>query len=388
MNLTIQPRILRGTVPAIPSKSMAHRYLICAALASNETELLCPESGADIEATADCLNALGASVMRTKTGYRICPIRQIPPAAALNCRESGSTLRFLLPVVGALGVDAVFHMEGRLPERPLSPLWAEMERMGCQLSRPDSNTLRCQGRLRAGTYSIDGSVSSQFITGLLLALPLMPGESQLVITGKPESKPYIDMTKAVLELFHGPDDHSPGTIPVEGDWSNGAFWLAAAALGNSVTVTGLNPNSVQGDRAVTSLLSALEEFSSIDASDTPDLVPILAVAAASKKGAEFSGISRLRLKESDRVQSIVNMITALGGAAEAAENTLTVRGTGLVGGTVDACGDHRIAMSAAIAATVCTSPVTILGADAVIKSYPSFWDVYKHLGGIYEQHIR
>ena len=388
MNLTIQPRQLQGAISAIPSKSQAHRYLICAALSDNETEFICPESSHDIEATVACLNALGASICRTETGYHIAPIYQFPQTASLNCRESGSTLRFLLPVVGALGIDTEFHLEGRLSERPLSPLWEEMERMGCRLSRPTANSVRCRGKLKAGDYNIDGSVYSQFITGLLFALSLIPGESDLKITGKPESKPYIALTQNALELFHAPAYHSPEIIRVEGDWSNGAFWLAAAALGNSVTVSGLDSASVQGDRAVTSLLPELDKSASINASDIPDLIPILAVAAGCKKGAVFTNIRRLRLKESDRVQSIVNMITALGGAAEADENTLTVRGTGFTGGTVDACSDHRIAMAAAIAATVCTLPVTILGADAVKKSYPSFWDVYKSCGGIYEQHIR
>ena len=388
MDITIHPRLLRGTVQAVPSKSQAHRYLICAALADNETELICPEKSRDIEATADCLNALGASIVPTETGYLITPIRQVPQTPLLRCRESGSTLRCLLPVVGALGVDAVFKLEGRLPDRPLSPLWEEMERMGCCLSRPTPDTIRCSGKLKAGKYTIDGSVSSQFISGLLFALSLIPGETMLETTGNAESKPYIEMTKAAMDLFHAPAYHSPGRIQVEGDWSNAAFWLAAAALGNDVAVTGLNPVSVQGDLAVIHLLTELEHAVTIDAADIPDLVPILAVAAGCKCGATFTNIRRLRLKESDRVSAIVKMVTALGGKAEATENTLTVRGTGFTGGTVDSCGDHRIAMAAAIAATVCTLPVTVLGADSVTKSYAAFWDIYKTLGGIYEQHIR
>lgn len=388
MDITIHPRLLRGTVEAVPSKSQAHRYLICAALADNETELICPEKSRDIEATADCLKALGASIVPSETGYFITPIRQVPQTALLSCRESGSTLRFLLPVAGALGIDAVFKLEGRLPDRPLSPLWEEMERMGCCLSRPTPDTIRCRGKLKAGKYTIDGSVSSQFISGLLFALSLIPGETLLETTGNAESKPYIEMTKTAMELFHAPAYHSPGRIQVEGDWSNAAFWLAAAALGNDVTVTGLNPNSVQGDLAVIHLLSELEQSVTIDAADIPDLVPILAVATGCKRGATFTNIRRLRLKESDRVSAIVKMVTALGGKAEATENTLTVRGTGFTGGTVDSWGDHRIAMAAAIAATVCTLPVTVLGADSVAKSYAAFWDIYKTLGGIYEQHIR
>ena len=196
------------------------------------------------------------------------------------------------------------------------------------------------------------------------------------------------MTQAAMALFHAPDYHSPGCIKVEGDWSNAAFWLAAASLDNDLTVTGLNPDSIQGDRAVIDLLTPLKENTTIDATDIPDLIPILAVVAGSKMGATFTNTRRLRLKESDRFTAVVNMIISLGGKAKATENTLTVYGSGLTGGTVDACGDHRIAMSAAIAATVCTNPVTILGADAVNKSYPRFWEEYERLGGKYEQYLR
>ena len=170
MDITIQPGALRGTIPAIPSKSHAHRLLICAAFADSESELICPETNQDIEATAQCLNSLGAEISRTKEGYNVIPIRMLPVSAELNCGESGSTLRFMLPIVGALGIDTVFNMEGRLPKRPLSPLWEEMERMGCQLSRPSPNQLRCQGKLRSGSYQIDGSISSQYVPGLLFAL--------------------------------------------------------------------------------------------------------------------------------------------------------------------------------------------------------------------------
>ena len=387
MDITIQPNKLSGSVAAIPSKSQAHRLLICAALANNETTLICPETNRDIEATVACLNALGAKIERTGDGYSIDPISKIPDRAVLNCCESGSTLRFMLPIVGALGVDAVFQMEGRLPQRPISPLWEEMERMGCHLSRPSGNTIHCCGKLIPGDYSISGSVSSQFITGLLFALSLIDGKSTLVITGKVESKPYIDMTKAAMALFAAPDYHTPGYIKVEGDWSNGAFWLAAKVLGNSVEITNLNPDSPQGDRAAATLLNALESHMTIDASDIPDLVPILSVTAAAKKGAVFTNIQRLRIKESDRVASVIAMIEALGGKAEATEDTLTVHGTGLSGGIVDACNDHRIAMAAAIAATVCMESVTILGAEAVNKSYPKFWEEYHRLGGNYEQLI-
>lgn len=396
MDITIQPRRLRGDISIIPSKSQAHRLLICAAFADHPTQLHCPETNRDIEATVDCLKALGAEILRTDTGYTVFPVNSLPETAVLNCCESGSTLRFLLPVAAALGVEAVFQMEGRLPQRPLSPLWEEMERMGCTLSRPTADTILCQGKLKPGSYGIDGSVSSQYITGLLLALSLMDSPSTLAITGKIESKPYIELTKNAIRLF-GADPESPGAMPfrspaaitVEGDWSNGAFFLAAALLESELTIYGLDPASPQGDRAVVDCLDLLRQgMATISAANIPDLVPILSVAAAAWHGAVFTEIRRLRLKESDRVASTIAMIENLGGRAEATEDTLTVYGTGLLGGTVDAVNDHRIAMATAIAATVCKKEVTILGAECVKKSYPRFWEEYARLGGNYEQHIR
>lgn len=388
MDLTINPRKLSGTITAIPSKSQAHRLLICAAFSDSPTELICPATNRDIEATCDCLNALGATITRTNEGYWVEPMGTPPETATLNCCESGSTLRFMLPIVGALGVDATFQMAGRLPQRPLSPLWEEMERMGCTLTRPTANTIRCQGQLKPGNYTISGSVSSQFITGLLFALSLIDGETHLEATGKIESQPYISMTEKAMALFDAPRYHSPGKVLVEGDWSNGAFFLAAKALGNPLDVTNLNPDSPQGDRAVFDLLPRMEENITIDASDIPDLVPILSIVAGAKNGAVFTNIQRLRIKESDRVASTIAMIEALGGKAESTEVTLTVYGTGYRGGTVDSVNDHRIAMSAAIASTVCTEPVTILGAEAVKKSYPHFWEEFSRLGGKYEQYLR
>ena len=398
MDICITPKKLYGNINAIPSKSQAHRMLICAAFSDQPTTLICPETNRDIEATANCLTALGAGITWLSNGYRVKPIEEVPFRASLPCQDSGSTLRFLLPIAGALGVDTVFQMTGRLPQRPLTPLWEEMERMGCTLTRPTSDTIRCTGRLRSGEYAINGTVSSQFITGLLFALSLLPGQSRLQVLGKLESAPYVSMTLAAMERFGiscndycFPGNgrfHSPGTVTVEGDWSNAAFFLAAQALGSPIQVGNLNPDSPQGDRACARLLPELKDNLTISAADIPDLVPILAVTAAANQGAVFTDIGRLRLKESDRVASVMDMLRALGGQAEADETTLTVYGTGLHGGTVDSRNDHRIAMSAAIAATVCDSPVTILGAQCVEKSYPKFFTDYTSLGGQYEQYLR
>ena len=394
MNIAITPALLTGSIDAIPSKSSAHRALICAAFAKGSTKLNIQAVNADIEATAECLNALGAKIQPRDWGYEISPVTDVPAKAVLRIRESGSTLRFLLPVCGVLGVETTFLLEGRLPQRPLSPLWEEMERMGCRLSL-EGNQLHLKGKLQEGTYRIAGNVSSQFISGLLFAGAIRGG-IRVEVLGKLESKPYVAMTLDALKLFgvevrdFAPKGclTSPGELTVEGDWSNAAFFLTARALGSQVEVGNLNFQSSQGDKAVVDCLEKLQSKACISAADIPDLIPILSVMAACNQGAVFTDIARLRLKESDRVQAIAHMIAALGGKTESDENTLTVYGTGLKGGTVDSCNDHRIAMAAAIAATKCKETVTILDAQAVNKSYPKFWEDYRKLGGNYEQYLR
>lgn len=398
MDLTILPGKLKGTLNAIPSKSQAHRLLICAAFSNADTILHCPATNQDIEATADCLRALGAAIEYTDGSYMVSPIKHIPSNAVLHCGESGSTLRFMLPIAGALGVDATFIMQGRLPQRPLSPMWEEMERNGCILSRPTDDTIRCQGKLNSGKYTIDGGVSSQFVTGLLFAMALLPGSSTLTITGKIESKPYIEMTLQALELFGVSTANyqisgsypfvTPKVLTVEGDWSNGAFFLTAKALGSDLDVRGLTPESAQGDRAVAQILDMLNSHVTVDAADIPDLVPILAVAGGAKNGISFTNVGRLRLKESDRVETVAAMLRNLGAEVQTEQDCLTVFPAQYRACTINAAGDHRIAMASAIAATIADGPVTILGAQCVAKSYPAFWDEYARLGGKYEQYVR
>ena len=398
MDITIYPGLLSGSVKAIPSKSQAHRLLICAAFSDKPTFLECPQTNADIEATVRCLSALGCAIVRTDDGYQVTPVSAVPEKAEMNCGESGSTLRFLLPIVCALGVATTITMEGRLPQRPLSPLWEELERMGCTLTHPTHNTIQTKGKLRSGHFTISGSVSSQFISGLLLAAALLDGESELTVTGNLESRPYVEMTQLALKTFGVNTDHfqisgslpfrSPGHIAVEGDWSNAAFFLAASALGSSVTVSNLNPDSPQGDRMIAQILDNAEHLQQISAADIPDLVPILAVIFGAKSGIVFTDIARLRLKESDRVASVCDMLNRLGASASYTENTLIIKPGAYHSCIIDAANDHRIAMAAAIAATVSTGPVTILGAECVAKSYPDFWQTYQNLGGKYEQYIR
>ena len=394
MDIRIIPNKLCGTVSAIPSKSQAHRMLICAAFADAPTNIECPQINKDIEATADCLRALGAEIQRIESGFQIKPVSVLPECAVLKCGESGSTLRFLLPVVCALGVKATFELEGRLPYRPLSPLWEELEKNGCQLSRPTETSIQVGGKLTSGTFLIDGNVSSQFISGLLFAAALLNGTSKIIVKGKLESKPYVEMTQHALATFGVPSNdytvtghfplHSPCNISIEGDWSNGAFFLAANALGSSVNVTNLNADSLQGDAAVVEILKNFAYLQPISVADIPDLVPILAVVFGAKNGAVFTDVARLRLKESDRVASVCKLLDSLGAKTVGTESTLTVFPGTYHSCSIDSFGDHRIAMAAAIAATVAEGPVTIHGAECVSKSYPAFWQDYRKLGGKYE----
>ena len=409
MELTLSPRPIGGTVASIASKSQAHRLLICAALAWQSTKIICAESSADIDATIRCLAALGADFSRRDGTITVYPMELPRGDRELDCGESGSTLRFLLPVVGALGVGATFRLHGRLAERPLSPLWEEMERHGCRLSRPTPDTLRCEGRLSGGTYQIAGDISSQFISGLLFALPLTGEESDIMLTSKAESAGYIALTVHALRQFgisaeqtasgwHIPSGSfyaSCGKAAVEGDWSNAAFWLCAGAISRPVTVTGLNPDSLQADREITEILrrfgaevrsdesgvhvapSALHAIE-IDARNIPDLVPpIAAVAAVARGTTTIFGAERLRIKESDRLKSVADALRAVGGQVEITPDGLHITGCSLHGGTIDSSNDHRIAMLAGILSSVCSQPITLTGAEAVRKSYPSFWEELK-----------
>lgn len=415
MEITVKPGRLSGTVRIIESKSHVHRLLITAALGQSATEIGCLEGSADIDATIRCVNALGADIRKTAAGYHVRPVKATAAPALLDCGESGSTLRFLLPVVGALGKTADIQLRGRLPERPLSPLWEELAAHGMQLSKPSADIIHCEGQLKPGDFTIPGNISSQFISGLLFALPILDGDSTITVTGSLESKGYIHMTLDALAAFGIkaelqdqtlliPGNQVPaGTqLTAEGDWSNAAFWLCAGAFSkDGVTCIGLNPDSLQGDRAMVDLLKRFGATVStvgnavsvqagrmrgfvIDAADIPDLVPILSVCAAMAEGVTtIVRAERLKIKESDRLLTVSTLLRALGADITETDDGLVIRGgKPLSGGvSVSSCNDHRIAMSAAIAATVCEAPVTINGADAVNKSYPKFWEHFENLGG-------
>ena len=387
MNLCITPGPLEGTVTPPPSKSQAHRAILAQLLAGGGTVSNLAASQ-DIEATRRCAAAL-------KTEGDGLPL--------LDCGESGSTLRFLIPIALALRGGGRFTGRGRLMERPQKPYFDIFDEKGISYEQKDG-VLTLRGELEPGEYRLPGNVSSQFVTGLLYALPLMERESRIVLTSPLESRGYVDMTLEVLrdfgitvenqnyERFIVPGDQvfQARDFTIEADWSQAAFWMAAGSLGNPVRTTGLNDRSIQGDRIIE------EHFASfawgtgrtveIDVSDCPDLVPPLVVMAAFHDGTtRLTNAARLRLKESDRLAAVTKMLTALGGQVEEGPDWLAIPGTRfLKGGTVDGANDHRIVMAAAIAATRCTGPVTILGAEAVNKSYPRFWEEYKRLGGEFD----
>ena len=397
MHVTVYPCSIRGSVTAPPSKSHVHRLLIAAALCENETGIFCPGENEDIAATIRCLQALHAEIIREGDWYRVFrkkPSIHAPAIDVLDCGESGSTLRFLLPICAGLNDSMVLTGRGRLPSRPNGPLLEALRTHGAKIEG-DFLPLTVYGGLQSGDFALPGNISSQYFTGLLFALPLLSGDSTLIYTSLLESMPYVDLTLSVLRQFGvcieeikngwripGSQQYtSPGKAQAEGDWSAAAFWLGANRLGSAVTVEGLNRASCQGDKAIEILLA--QTGGEIDVTDTPDLMPILAAVAAALPGKEtrITGAARLLLKESDRIAAMAKTIEALGGNVEELPDGLVIHGTKLKGGTVDGQNDHRVVMSAAIAATVCQGPVTVIGAEAVNKSYPRFWRDFEALGG-------
>ncbi|MDR2686816.1 MAG: 3-phosphoshikimate 1-carboxyvinyltransferase [Oscillospiraceae bacterium] len=378
MTVTIRPGALAGVIAAMPSKYDLHRLMIASHLAGMGLEGL-PVISDDIAVTKECLSALNNA-----------------QCSMLNCRESGSTLRFLLPVAAALGKEVTFTGGGRLPERPMQPLIDQLRAHGCHVDR-DRLPIAVSGQLRPGTFTLPGDVSSQYVTGLLFALPLLAGGSEIALASPLQSRGYVDMTLRALRKF-GVSIHETAQgfgipapqrylsivncqLSIDMDWSSAAFWLAAGALGSGVRVTGLDETSAQPDRAIAGLLRDLP--GEIDVSQCPDLAPILAVVMALTPGERrIVNAARLRLKESDRLRAMALNLTALGADAAELPDGLAIRGqSSLRGGEADSFGDHRIAMAMAIAALRCEGAVTLRGAEAVRKSYPAFWEDYRRLGG-------
>lgn len=425
MNKTIIPSKISGQLSAPPSKSVSHRAVICAALAEGHSVVSNVLLSEDILATCDAMRALGAKIEMRPEGKTNCYTLEIDgtdnPSAVhqtIDCRESGSTLRFVIPIAALDAEKTIFRGHGRLADRPLDPYHEELTQKGMTWQAPDSSKtlpLTLSGKLSAGTFSLPGNISSQFITGLLFALPLLSQDSVIKVTTAMESAPYVAITLAVLRAFGiqitvsedfryytilGGQTYQANHYHVEGDYSQAAFWLAMGVLGKSVTVTGLAEETTQGDAAIVDFIRQMggklisidggyrAEPSTLhgitmDVSQCPDLVPVLAVLAAGATGeSAITHAERLRLKESDRLSAMAEVLTVLGVSVKQQPDGLIITGTSTFsGGTIDAHNDHRIAMAAAVAAVRAENPVTIIGADAVKKSYPDFWEDYQKLGG-------
>ncbi len=414
MDVKVSGNGINGEVKAIPSKSDVHRALICATLADRKSRVNFVSASEDINATVSCLNSLGAKIVTDENGAEIEPIgKNLNIGATLDCSESGSTIRFMIPVAAALGAQSNFVGKGRLAQRPLEPLVSLMKSNGCNFSVPGEFPLKVGGKLCGNEFGIQGNVSSQFITGLLFALPVIGGGKVKVIPPV-ESKKYIDMTVRTMRAYgvnvmiDGNDYLVDGSYKIindvynsDGDWSNAAFFLSAAAIKGQVKCTDLFSDSLQGDKQITELLKQFganvnqgKDFTEvksaelhgidIDASQIPDLVPILSVVAAFAKGTtKIYNAARLRIKESDRLSAVATALNSLGADVTELEDGLIIKGNPDLkcSGTVDSFNDHRMVMSTAIAALCSGGEVTITNAQAVNKSYPSFFDDYISLGG-------
>lgn len=413
MNARVCAGALSGEVKIPASKSEAHRAIICAALSGTPTQVCFDETCDDIEATLACVRALGCRVSGTDNGRLIESGAE--GASELDCGESGSTLRFLLPVAAALGKDVCFVMSGRLPERPVDELLCQLEEHGARFARPERSRLECSGQLTGGRYVLSANVSSQFVSGLLFALPMLGADSEIEITGELQSAGYVEMTIRTLKMFGirvyhegriyrvpgGQKYISPGSCVVGGDWSGAAFWMCAAAICKGrIICRGLETDSTQGDRAIAGYLERMGaqivysrdgievtggELEAIEAdlSETPDIAPILACTAACANGRSvFTGVARLRIKESDRLEATAKMLRLFGAEVSVGEDRLEIiGGAQLKGAHINGCNDHRMVMSAAVLACVCGDTV-ISDAQAVGKSYPTFFEHFSQLGGV------
>ena len=411
MDRIITRPLRSGKIRAIPSKSAAHRLLICAQMSSLDIKGVCDGLSEDLAATTECLRKIGEASRGgiDPSSVEDAVAEEAEDEVILNCRESGSTLRFLLPLCAAMGQPAYLRGSERLMKRPLAELEEQLTAHGCRITRTPQG-IRIRGKLCGGRYDLPGTVSSQYISGLMFVLPLLDEDSEICIDGMLQSRPYVDMTidalkksgisieecetgDAVIYRIRGGQRYGLKTFAiedVEGDWSNGAFWLAAAELGADIECTGLDPGSLQGDR---NILNMIEECRAtgeieIDVGQTPDLVPVIAILAMARDAEDVTRIvnaGRLRMKESDRIESVVAAVNALGGCAKARETEIIITGTGDrkldPSGPVDSYNDHRIVMMAAIGALLCEGPVEIRGSQAVRKSYPGFFDDYVRLGG-------
>ncbi|MBZ4670051.1 MAG: 3-phosphoshikimate 1-carboxyvinyltransferase [Clostridiales bacterium] len=403
MDVKILPGKLKGSVEIPSSKSVSHRALICAALAKGESVLSGISLSKDIEATINGLIAMGAEIEVNNDAIKVKGIENPPESCIIDCFESGSTLRFLIPVAVALGISAVFKGAGKLPQRPITPYLREFDGKGVKFDYAGTMPFEIKGKLSGGEYRLEGDISSQFVTGLLFALPLCSEDSVITMLSPLQSKPYADLTIDCLKksgikieenekgyFIKGGQSYSPFSEKIEGDYSQAAFFYVANALGSEIEILNLNPKSVQGDKKIIEIINDImytdkkgQEPFSVDVGDIPDLVPILAVLGCfGGKIFRITNASRLRIKESDRLETTASLLNSLGGKVEVFDDSLTVYPINeFSGGEVDSFNDHRIAMAASIAATRSKSPVIIRNANAVEKSYPDFFNDFNKLGG-------
>lgn len=420
-DIYIKPSQLNGAVTAPPSKSDVHRAIICAALSRGRCKISPVALSKDIEATIGCIKELGARA-EIENGVLTLDSTHIfeNKNCCLYCCESGSTLRFLIPVAAAQGVKATFTGSGLLPQRPIGIYLDCLPKAGVKCTTEKGLPLTVEGQLQPGKFEIPGNVSSQFITGLLLALPLLNGDSEIIITSPLESAGYVDMTVSCMAKFgvtteqtekgwyiRGNQRYTPINYTTQGDWSQAAFFMTAAALTGDVTVKGVDADSPQGDKAIARILKSLGAFvafekdgvrvkksqltaGNIDAKQIPDLVPILAVAAVFARGTTvIYGAERLRIKESDRLRSMADAVNALGGKIEEKPDGLVITGVNaLKGGKVQGENDHRIVMAMSVAALRAEAPITITDRESINKSYPDYFKEYIRLGGKADVNLR
>lgn len=424
----IKPSAVQGSVLVPSSKSMGHRMCICAGLSVTDCVVDNIAISQDIEATNRCLQGLGVTVTEVasrfegRSAFQYGKLKLPQKEVTVDCGESGSTLRFFIPLGALCNMPVTFTGHGKLVSRPLQPYYDIFDRQRVRYRTGENGQLplTVAGRLQPGKYVLPGDVSSQFISGLLFALPFLEGDSDLEILPPLESASYIDLTVSSLqrfgiEIIRADELHYqiPGNqqyqahaerVQVEGDWSQAAFWLVAGAIGSNgeLDCCGVSPLSLQGDKAVLRILHAMgadvlkkdNEFivrpsrlrgCIIDAADCPDLVPVLSVAAAVAEGTtHIINAGRLRIKECDRLAAMHSELQKLGAHITEEPEGLLIEGRpeGLPGGAdVDAWNDHRIAMSMAVAALACKAPVNLTGGESVSKSYPEFWNDYAAVGG-------
>lgn len=401
MKVKILPSKTSGEVSAPPSKSFAHRYLIGSVLSRGKCVIKNIADSDDISATLSCIEQLGGSVTKDGNIVTVIPTAKSQiENAVFDCKESGSTLRFFIPVVLATGAkNCTFSGSERLLARGIKEYEKLFENSDVKI-KSDEKSIEVNGKLTAGNYEISGEVSSQYTTGMLFALSRTPGKSTLKITGNAESRAYVDMTIKVLKDFgaditepeknffeiNGKGRLSPGEFTVEGDWSNAAFLIALSRLAGTISVSGLNENSVQGDRFYIAAFDSLDgENAEIDLKDCPDLAPILFTYAAYKNGGKFTNTRRLRVKESDRANVMAEELKKFGANVKVYENSVEIEKTQLKPPIVPLCGhnDHRIVMALSVLAAVFGAEID--GAEAVNKSYPDFFRDIKKAGvNVYE----